>query len=214
MLKAVFMDFDGLVLDTELLWYKLYKKWFEMHYSIEMNLDDFLVCVGSEAEDLLKFMDDKHDISVDREVVFNETLALFHAESDKLFPREGVLKFIEKVKAENLKLVLVTSSHYEKVSPHLERLGLFEEFDHIITADDVENKKPHPDLYLKALEDTSINNTEALIVEDSLNGLIAGNRAGINVIICPNKVTENSNFEHYFDRVSSLNDIDLRSLID
>lgn len=104
---------------------------------------------------------------------------------------------------------LATSSKIEKPLFHLKRLKLLKYFDYIVTADLVENIKPEPDLFLKAIELANVEKKNAIIIEDSKNGLIAGMRAGIDVIICPNRLTRFEDFTGCVDIVKSLEEIEL-----
>ncbi|KAF6602372.1 HAD-IA family hydrolase, partial [Bacillus sp. EKM417B] len=86
----------------------------------------------------------------------------------------------------------------------LKELGLFDEFEVIQTADDVEEVKPNPELYLKAAEHLGVEPSECLAFEDSVNGSIAAKRAGMKCVIVPNKVTSALLFEEYDHRLESM----------
>ena len=87
-------------------------------------------------------------------------------------------------------------------------------FDHIISQDDVEHIKPAPDLFLKALEKLHMNANEALVFEDSLNGLIAAQKSQLKTIIIPNPVTEGLAFEKYHLKLTSMKEMSLQEIID
>ena len=77
------------------------------------------------------------------------------------------------------------------MEPHLARLGLLDQFEEVITGDDVApgRTKPHPDLYLKALETLQLRPDEALVLEDSPNGIKSAHAAGLRVVGVPNPLT-------------------------
>jgi putative hydrolase of the HAD superfamily len=77
------------------------------------------------------------------------------------------------------------------VDAHARRLGIFHYFDHVICADDVApgRTKPNPDIFLKALEQLDVPNDEAVVFEDSINGVLAARRAEIFVVAVPNPLT-------------------------
>ena len=64
----------------------------------------------------------------------------------------------------------------------LKTVGISEYFREIISGDDVENRKPDPEAYLKLLEKMGIGKDNAIIIEDSNKGIIAANNAGIRCI--------------------------------
>jgi putative hydrolase of the HAD superfamily len=106
-----------------------------------------------------------------------------------------------------IKLAISSSSNLAWVKGHLSRLNLLEYFDEICTCEDVNRVKPLPDLYLLALLKLGILPDEAIVFEDSPNGAIAANSAGIFCIVIPNPISRNldismadmiiSNLEHF-----------------
>ncbi|WP_042146593.1 HAD family phosphatase [Paucisalibacillus sp. EB02] len=213
MLKAVIMDFDGVVIDSEAIWHDLYVEWFKTNHNYNLTVEEFLLCVGSNYESLFSKLEEKMDISIDREKFLEDTMELFIEKSDNLPAKEGVVDFIKSVKEKGLGLSLATSSVRAKPVKHLTRLGLIDYFDYLVTADDVERIKPFPDLYLKAIDNLKVDKEEAVVIEDSQNGLIAANRAGVKTIIVPNEETKYSNFESYYKKVVSLREVQISNLI-
>jgi len=212
MLKAIIMDFDGLILDTEVAIYEVYKDWFKAHRSYDLTLKEFSVCVGSDVPDLLTLLETK-GVFVDENCFRKDVGGKIKEKIKNLPPRDGVPQFIQNVKSEGLKLALATSSGIQKPKFHLTRLGLIDKFDVLTTADDVEKIKPHPDLFLKALERLEIHADEALVVEDSYNGFLAGSRAGLRVMVAPNDATVFGDFFVCYKQVASLADFDVKLLV-
>jgi len=102
------------------------------------------------------------------------------------------------------------------VDTHLTRLGLFDRFQYIICADEVSQSrtKPHPDLYLKALDALGICPDEAIALEDSPNGILAAKRAGIFVVSIPNPLTALLKADGADLRLKSLADMSLKELLE
>jgi putative hydrolase of the HAD superfamily len=99
------------------------------------------------------------------------------------------------------------------VDGHLKRYNLFRYFDVVKCREDVQNIKPEPDLFLAVLGALHVRAEEAVIFEDSLNGVIAARRAGIRVVAVPNPVTEHLDIEGEILRLRSLADISMDELI-
>ncbi len=214
MLKAVILDFDGLIIDTELVWYEIFKEWFMDNLEYELSVEEFLVCVGANSEVLFKSTEEKINKKIDRSKFAEDTQLMFIEKTKSLPCKEGVERLIKDTKKNGLKLALATSSGLEKPTYHLKRLGIYDYFDHLITGDCVERIKPAPDLFIKALEKLDVAKEEAIIFEDSLNGLRAGIEAGVRVIVVPNEITKFSNFNDYYMKVDSLAHIDVEELIE
>lgn len=212
MLNAIIMDFDGLIVDTEVVWYEIYVQWFRDHKNYALSVEEFLTCVGSNAESLFARLDQK-GVHVDRAAFEEDTLAQFIEKSGRLPAKPGVEDFLRAAKEKGLFVALATSSGRHKPTVHLQRLGLMQYFDLLVTAEDVICIKPHPDLFLKAAEKLGCAPAQCLVVEDSLNGLLAGLNAGMRVLVVPNDVTKHCAFEGEYRMCDSLARVDLHSII-
>ena len=136
MLKTIIMDFDGLIVDTEVVWYRIYVEWFRVHKQYDLSVQEFLACVGSNAEDLFRKLDAK-GIHVDRDAFAQDTLACFIEESGRLPAKPGVEDFLKSARENGLSVALATSSGRKKPTVHLERLHLMQYFDLLVTAEDL-----------------------------------------------------------------------------
>ena len=212
MLKTIIMDFDGLIVDTEVVWYQIYVEWFRKNKNYEMSVQEFLICVGSEAEELFKSLDSR-GIHVDREIFARDTQQRFIEESTKLPAKPGVEDFLRTAKKQGIVIALATSSTRKKPETHLNRLNLMKYFDLLVTAEDVQRIKAAPDLFLKTAEKAGCTVEECLVIEDSLNGLKAGLNANMRVLVVPNDVTKYCDFQGEYLMVNSLEDVDVEKLI-
>ena len=195
MLKAIIFDFDGLILDTEtpevLTWQSIYRD-----HGFELPVDEWAKTIGGwgisdfDAAEHLSFLSQgRLDTDSLRERHREESGKIVHASS--ILP--GVIPMIEQAKENGLQVAIGSSSTHEWVDTHLKRLGIFDYFDHIVCQDDVLSgrSKPHPDIFLKALEKLNVKKNEAVVFEDSSNGVLAAQRAGIFVVGVPNPLTAN-----------------------
>lgn len=215
MLKALIFDFDGLVLDTETpeftAWQNIYQE-----YGFELPFEEWEKIVGGyglstfdAAEHLALLSSGKIDAVSSKARYRKESDAMILASS--ILP--GVINLIQSAKGEGLKVAIGSSSPHSWVDGHTQRLGIYDLFDFIICQDDVEKgkTKPFPDIYLKALEQLEIKNHEAIVFEDSPNGVLASRRAGIFVVAVPNELTLQMNVQGDLT-VSSLAEISLQDL--
>jgi HAD superfamily hydrolase (TIGR01509 family) len=193
MLKALIFDFDGLILDTEtpevLIWQSIYRD-----HGFELPVDEWAKTIGGwgisdfdAAEHLSLLSQGRLDTDSLRERHRKESAEIVHA--SPILP--GVMSMIEQAKENGLKVAIGSSSTHSWVDTHIKRLGIFDYFDHIICQDDVLSgrSKPYPDIFLKALEKLNVKKEEAVVFEDSSNGVLAAQRAGIFVVGIPNQLT-------------------------
>lgn len=214
MIRAVVFDFDGLILNTERVEYDTWQQMYR-EANAELPLKLWQKCIGTHADffDPIAYLEEQIGKSIDKEA--------FHAqhrkklmdalEKEQILP--GVEDHLRAAKGLGLKVGLASSSHYDWVSGHLHRLGLFDKFDCIRTADDVEEVKPNPSLYLQAAECLGVKPEEAIAFEDSVNGAIAAKKAGMYCVAVPNEVTESMVFESADHRLQSLAEMELVTLI-
>jgi HAD superfamily hydrolase (TIGR01509 family) len=193
MLKALIFDFDGLILDTEtpeiLVWQSVYRE-----HGFELPVDEWAKTIGGygisnfdAAEHLLSLSQGRLDVVSTRARYRKEADRIIHA--SPILP--GVVSIIEQAKANGLQVAIGSSSPHSWVDMHVKRLGILHYFDCIICQDDVPPgmTKPNPDIYLKVLDRLGVKHDEAVVFEDSVNGVTAARRAGIFVVGVPNPLT-------------------------
>lgn len=213
MIKALIFDFDGLILDTETAWFEAYRKALKEEYQYDLTVDEFVQCVGTSTEVLYQHLKQVLSQPID-EVKLRTQAGQWHTEQvSQLGPRAGVVDYLADARKMGLQVALATSSTRIWIQEHLSRLQLISYFNHFITQEDVKNVKPAPDLFLKAVDVLGVQPTEALVFEDSLNGLIAANKAGIKTIIVPNSLTEHLPFADYHLRLNSMADMPLQEVL-
>ena len=98
-------------------------------------------------------------------------------------------QYVKSLKACGIAVALTTTTSISNVKRYAEnnqtiysKLNFLHDFDLVLTRENVTNIKPHPEMYLKALQHFGLSGAECLIVEDSLIGVEAANAAGIDVI--------------------------------
>ncbi len=108
--------------------------------------------------------------------------------NDPIKPMKGAIEILEYLKERDIKIAIATSTYKEKQIPVLEKTGLIKYVDYMVFGNEVEHSKPAPDIYLKVLEKANVAKEDALIYEDSINGILSGYNANIKVIGIPDQV--------------------------
>ena len=203
MIKAVIFDFDGLIIDTETIWYEAYKDALLQH-EVNLTIEQFSLVIGTDDTVLNKYIMDNikepSTISEIKELASN----LFHEKIGQPILRDGVEDYLIAAKEAGLKIGLASSSKREWVERYLTQLHILPYFEVIKTRDDVTTVKPDPELYVQAINALGVKPEEAVAFEDSLNGLKAALAAGLKCVIFPNPVTTNLAFENHSLRLSSM----------
>ena len=125
----------------------------------------------------------------------------------------GVHETINDARTVGLRLAMASSSPRDWVVHHLHRLGIYDVFDCILTREDVTRVKPDPELFLSTVNYLSLTPAEAIVLEDSLNGVVAAKAAGIFCIAVPNPLTAQLDLDHADLILNSMADLDLHHLL-
>lgn len=175
--NTILFDMDGVVIDSE----KLHLK--AMDQSLVKNnivydksiLEDY---VGRSDESFYQYIFDNVDNSIEVEDLIKDKNNFFEELLKELEYVEGFTDFIQLAKQNNIKSGLVTSSSRFSVGKVDEVLNMTPYFEVIVSEEDTQKHKPHPDPYILGLVRFSADKTKTLVIEDSVNGIISGKAAG------------------------------------
>ncbi len=193
LIKAIFWDNDGVLVDTEKLYYQANKEILKK-IGIELT-EEFYV------EYFLKRSSGTWHLAQAKGISENEITKLRN-ERDELYSSflqikmeviNGVKETLKKLFGK-YKMGIVTSStkyHFDIIHKNS---GLLNYFDFILTVEDYENSKPAPDPYLKALAISGLNKENCIVIEDSERGLKSALAAGLKCFVIPTNLTKHSNF--------------------
>ena len=189
-LRGILFDFDGLILDTEMPIFQVWKRKFK-EYGQELLLEEWAQILGKSNEELGPIEGLLKEIPGPeaKKLILAEVAQEERALVIKQLPLPGAVGLIRRAHGEGLKLGIVSSSDQDWVHGHLNRLKLLEYFDHTSCADEVEVAKPDPTLYYLGLEKLGLAPDHVVVLEDSPNGVLAAKRAGLYCIAVPNQLT-------------------------
>lgn len=212
-IRALIFDFDGLILDTEVCEYVSIAEEFTAH-GVELPLHEWLDVIGrADNRHWSEWLEEVLGRSIEREVVIERRRARHHDLISTEVVRPGVVDLLEAARRAGVGVAVASSSDRWWVEGHLRRLGLFEYFHALRTRDDVTEGKPHPDLFLAALEALGVAATQAVAFEDSHHGSTAAKAAGIYTVVVPNQLTRHQRFDHADLVLDSLADFPVRRFL-
>ena len=214
-IKGLIFDFDGLIIDTET---PIYQSWQELYqsYGYELPVQKWSKLIGTAeaifdpADDLDQLVGRRLDWKAIEPARQKRELDLIYRQP--LLP--GVAEILLAAKSAGLKVSLASSSTCEWVTGHLTRLGLIQSFDWILARDDVRRTKPDPELFLRALACLGLQPDQAVVFEDSPNGILAARRAGIFAVAVPGNMTRELILDNADLRLDSLADLPLENLLE
>lgn len=187
--RGIIFDMDGLLVDSEKVYYQAnqlaaQKMGFEVtaedHQAILGTTDTylrqyFLQKLGSP--ELVKQFIDLSYKTVD-EIIQDQGVAI----------KPGLVELLDYCDDRGINRVIASSNFRTMVEDFMQSTGLKPRFNQIVSGDEVTHGKPHPEIFLKALDKLAIPAPSALVLEDSPNGILAASKADIPVIMVPDLI--------------------------
>ena len=192
--KAILFDMDDTMINSDHLHFEASRKIF-LPYGVDVNdlpsevtANFFGLRVYEIIEMTAKYFGLKN-FDIDS---FLEKREKFFLElvNKNLEPMPGLFEFIEKVSVRDFKRALASSARMEYIEVVIDKLKLDSFFQTIVSGDMVEKAKPDPTIFLKAAENLSVRPERCIVLEDSVHGIEAANRAGMISVGVENRLSE------------------------
>ncbi|MCX7920806.1 MAG: HAD family phosphatase [Clostridia bacterium] len=192
-MKAIIFDMDGLMIDTERLYFETQRE-IAQSYGKKLNHETLWKMMGRKPiESIMIFVDDlKIDIEPAKMLEIRDRIFEDKLRKD-LRPMPGLFKILEEFEGK-MKLAIATGAPKIFLDIVMEKLDIRHYFDVIQTSDTIKNGKPDPEIYLEAIKKLGVEPEECFVLEDSSNGALAGKRAGCYTIAVPSEYTIRQEF--------------------
>lgn len=193
MVEAILWDNDGVLVDTECLFFESNRRTLA-RIDIELSLEQFLqlsMREGRSALDLARAIglgkEEVANLKRERDLLYSELLRkqlrVLPAVPETLHALHG-----------RMRMAVVTSSQRQHFDLMHAGIGLSRYFEFVLTREDYTQTKPSPEPYLLALKRLGIEPERCVAIEDSERGLAAARAAGLRCLVVPNDITRNCSF--------------------
>lgn len=182
MIRAVFFDLDGTLVDSEKHYTTGTKEWLD-RLGYHLSLEEVYPIIGKNMEETYAYLHEACGIPIEEAVRENEKY--FDHEhviryADYLFP--DVRKTLDACKEKEIRMAVCTGSQSDLLKMFLKDCHLEGIFEETVSSDQHFPDKPDPAMYLYLLKKMKLKAEECLVVEDSKNGILSGKRAGIYTV--------------------------------
>jgi HAD superfamily hydrolase (TIGR01509 family) len=170
---------DGVLVDSEEFICKAAIKMFS-ELGVMVKPEDFIPFIGTGENRYLGGVAEKYGLQIDLEKQKVRTYTIYgEMVRGKLKPLNGVIEFIALCKNKGLKIAVATSADRMKMEINLKEIGIpASAFNATIDGTEVVNKKPNPEIFVKAAMKIGLEPKECIVVEDAINGIKAAKEAG------------------------------------
>lgn len=179
-------DMDGTIFDTEKFYYQT---WLDIakKEGFDFALEDKVRLSGKQSKESIAYMvenfsmDEKEAIRIRKNL--NELRDKKFNELDYSLKKPGLLNLLSYLRENNKNIALASSSIKSRIDFLLDREGVRDYFDEIISSDDITKGKPDPQIFNLAMEKIGADKNKTYIIEDSLAGVKAAKKSGAKVVL-------------------------------
>ncbi|MFC2160042.1 HAD family hydrolase [Acidobacteriota bacterium] len=193
MIKALIFDMDGLMIDSERLYFQAEEN-MAKKFGVELREETLWKMMGTKPiEGLAIFVEDLNLPITAQEALNMRNKVMRKKLQTELETMPGLFHIL-KTFFNRLKLAVCTGAQEEFLDIVVNQLKIRDKFDVLQSSDGIDKGKPAPEIYLKTCEKLAISPQDCIVLEDSANGSTAGKRAGCSVIAIPTTYTQSQDF--------------------
>jgi HAD superfamily hydrolase (TIGR01509 family) len=214
MIKAIVFDLDGVIIDSEPLHEEVTREVLTDAGGNPENNKAFNF-VGMRNDEMWTILKEHHKLedTVERLLDKHKYYKYQRFFCHELKPIAGIQELMADAKKRGLGIALATSSEYYFAWRVLEKTGLIRYFNAMVTADNISNSKPHPEIYIKAAKALNISPRECIAIEDSYLGIKSAKSSGMKCIGFYNPNSGRQDLSQADIIVSSIKDINLDNIM-
>jgi len=181
--RAVIFDMDGVLTDSEPLINAAAVAMFRER-GLEVAPDDFLPFIGTGENRYIGGVAEKHSFPLEIEGAKKRTYEIYlELVPKRLVAFPGAVELVQACRQAGLKVAIASSADLIKIEANLRKIGLPPEiWDALVHGEEVELKKPAPDIFLTAARKLGVVPGACVVIEDAINGVQAAKAAGMRCI--------------------------------
>lgn len=212
MIKAVIFDMDGLLIDSEPFWREAHIQ-IVKKYGGHVTEDEVRHKAGIPTQTIAQFWIDKYSLNTNVDTLATEITEYGISKMKdhvKAFP--GALELVKKLHTLAVPMAIATSAREDVIAVVMNRLHFAKYIPIIHSATKEKRGKPFPDVFLSTAKMLGANPNECLVFEDSVNGVLAAEAAGMACVAVPESPYDSNRFKDANKIIDLLADFDFNDL--
>jgi beta-phosphoglucomutase len=212
--RAILFDLDGVLIDSMEIHARTWQKAIQRLLKIEISEKHFLINEGKNSRDLIQELIQKYQLDVDNDTWQEVSDYRDHLFLQEFSPRlvDGAENLVKLIAQLGYRMGVATGSTRKVTEEVLTKTGINDYFSTLITSEDVQFSKPHPQPYQLLLEQLETKPAHSLVIENAPLGVESGRAAGL---ICLAVTTTNpaeilSNASKVFNNLDDIGDFLLK----
>jgi HAD superfamily hydrolase (TIGR01509 family) len=202
MIKLIIFDLDGVLVEAKNIHYDALNDALGKEYSISWN-EHLSTYDGLKTNQKLNMLSEKKGLPTElHKDIWNHKQKLTLQKLKQLEPSGVLIELMDSLVERGYKIAVCSNSIRKTVLTVLSKLEIMEFMDYIVSNEDVENSKPHPEMYWNAISKMKCLPEETLIVEDSPYGLLAAARSKSHILRVKN--TEQTNLKNINNKLKQI----------
>lgn len=196
MISTIIFDMDGVIIDSQSVLDVLEIEFLKRITNKQWSKQDQHFIHGKTIPEVYKYVTSTYGIRVSKTTFLQQYKKILNITySDKCRLNPGIQDFLESIRLKKYNIALASSTSYKYIYSVLERFGLTNYFQIIVSSDESKSK-PEPDIFLLTASKLGVKPEECVVIEDSNNGIKAAKRAGM---LCMQYVNKTSGINKYAD---------------
>lgn len=179
----IIFDMDGVLVDSEPIHMEILNEVLEK-LNVTISQEYYFSLVGMGGLLIWEKLKKDYNLNDSPDDLFKSHKEYFFnvIETKELPPVNGVKKLLDQLRKEDYFISLGSSSPIKLINHSINKIGIENYFDHLVSSEHVKKGKPFPDIFLKIAEMYTIEPENFTVIEDSHNGVLAAKAAGMKCI--------------------------------
>jgi len=189
MIKAIIFDMDGVIIDSEPLWEKVFKVYFErkgIKYPTSYTFQEYINVHyrGRSQNYIIRLLKKQFKLKDSYQKIFDErTKMLFEIFDKELKAVPGTIPAIKRFHKHGYPLLLASSSPKKVINYVVNKYKIKKYFKHFVSGDNFKIGKPNPQIFLTSAKLLKKKPADILVIEDSISGVQAAAKAGMKCVV-------------------------------